>query len=104
LAAGCPVVVKAHPAHPGTSALVGEAIKKAAEKHMACLMVFSLLYDDAYAVGEALVKHPKTKIVTFTGSLKGGMALVKWPASVMNLSRYLPKWAAPTPLYYYQRH
>jgi alpha-ketoglutaric semialdehyde dehydrogenase len=77
LAAGCPVVVKAHPAHPGTSALVGGAIKKAAEKHNLPEGVFSLLYDDGYTIGEALVKHPKTKIVTFTGSLKGGMALVK---------------------------
>ncbi|SHM55901.1 aldehyde dehydrogenase (NADP(+)) [Mucilaginibacter sp. OK098] len=77
LAAGCPVVVKAHPAHPGTSALVGEAIKKAAEKTGMPEGVFSILYDDGYAIGEALVKHPKTKIVTFTGSFKGGMALVK---------------------------
>ncbi|MGZ3871402.1 MAG: aldehyde dehydrogenase (NADP(+)) [Mucilaginibacter sp.] len=77
LAAGCPVVVKAHPAHPGTSALVAEAIKKAAEKTGMPEGVFSVLYDDGYAVGEALVKHVKTKIVTFTGSLKGGMALVK---------------------------
>jgi alpha-ketoglutaric semialdehyde dehydrogenase len=77
LAAGCPVVVKAHPAHPGTSALVGEAIKKAAEKHGLPEGIFSLLYDDGYTVGEALVRHPKTKIVTFTGSFKGGMALVK---------------------------
>ena len=77
LAAGCPVVVKAHPAHPGTSALVAEAIKKAAEKTNMPDGVFSILYDDGYAIGEALVKHPKTKIVTFTGSFKGGMALVK---------------------------
>jgi alpha-ketoglutaric semialdehyde dehydrogenase len=77
LAAGCPVVVKAHPAHPGTSALVAEAIKKAAEKTGMPEGVFSILYDDGYAIGETLVKHPKTKIVTFTGSLKGGMALVK---------------------------
>jgi alpha-ketoglutaric semialdehyde dehydrogenase len=77
LAAGCPVVVKAHPAHPGTSALVAEVIKKAAQKHGLPEGVFSLLFDDGYTVGEALVKHPKTKIVTFTGSLKGGMALVK---------------------------
>ena len=77
LAAGCPVVVKAHPAHPGTSALVAEAIKKAAEKHELPEGVFSILYDDGYAIGEALVKHSKTKIVTFTGSYKGGMALLK---------------------------
>lgn len=80
LAAGCPVVVKAHPAHPGTSALVAEAIKKAAEKTNMPEGVFSILYDDGYVIGEALVKHPKTKIVTFTGSLKGGMALVKMAA------------------------
>ncbi|WP_428329966.1 aldehyde dehydrogenase (NADP(+)) [Mucilaginibacter sp.] len=77
LASGCPVIVKAHPAHPGTSALVAEAIKKAAEKNDIPEGVFSILYDNGYAVGEALVKHPKTKIVTFTGSLKGGMALLK---------------------------
>jgi len=77
LAAGCPVVVKAHPAHPGTSALVAGAVKKAAEKHNMPEGVFSILYDNGYTIGEALVKHPKTKIVTFTGSLKGGMALVK---------------------------
>jgi NADP-dependent aldehyde dehydrogenase len=77
LAAGCPVVVKAHPAHPGTSALVAEAVKKAAEKTGMPEGVFSVLYDDGYAVGEMLVKHPKTKIVTFTGSLKGGTALMK---------------------------
>lgn len=77
LAAGCPVIVKAHPAHPGTSALVAEAIKKAAEKHNMPEGVFSILYDNGHTIGEALVKHSKTKIVTFTGSFKGGMALVK---------------------------
>ena len=76
LAAGCPVVVKAHPAHLGTSALVGGAIVKAAEKTGMPKGVFSLLYDDGYAVGAALVQHPLTKAVTFTGSFKGGMALV----------------------------
>jgi len=77
LAAGCPVVVKAHSAHPGTSALVGEAIVKAAQTTGMPAGVFSLLYDEGYTVGAELVKHPKTKAVTFTGSYKGGMALVK---------------------------
>ncbi len=77
LAAGCPVIVKAHPAHPGTSALVAEAIKKAAQKHELPEGVFSILYDNGYTVGEALVKHPKTRVVTFTGSFKGGTALLK---------------------------
>ncbi|UEG52583.1 aldehyde dehydrogenase (NADP(+)) [Mucilaginibacter daejeonensis] len=77
LAAGCPVVVKAHPAHPGTSALVAEAIHMAAIAHDIPEGVFSILYDDSYTVGEALVKHPHTKAVTFTGSYNGGMALEK---------------------------
>lgn len=77
LASGCPVVVKAHPAHYGTSALVGEAIMKAVEKTNMPKGVFSMLYDDGYEIGAALVKHPLTKAVTFTGSFKGGMALVK---------------------------
>lgn len=77
LAAGCPVVVKAHAAHPGTSALVASAIQKAAVKTGMPEGVFSMLFDDGYTIGEALVKHPLTKAVTFTGSFKGGMALVK---------------------------
>ena len=77
LAAGCPVIVKAHPAHPGSSALVANVIKKVAEAQGLPEGVFSLLYDDGYVIGEALVKHPKTKIVTFTGSFKGGTALMK---------------------------
>lgn len=75
LAAGCPVIVKAHAAHTGTSALVGEAIMKAAQKTGMPNGVFSLLYDDSFAAGTALVQHPLTKAVAFTGSYKGGMAL-----------------------------
>jgi alpha-ketoglutaric semialdehyde dehydrogenase len=93
LASGCPVVVKAHPAHPGTSALVAEAIRKAAEMHNMPDGVFSILYDNGYTIGEALVKHPKTKIVTFTGSLKGGMALV-------NMAKERD---VPILLYFYQK-
>ncbi len=76
-AAGCPVIVKVHPAHPGTSALVGEAIAKAAAETGMPKGVFSMLYDDSFTVGEALVKHAQTKAVAFTGSFKGGMALHK---------------------------
>jgi alpha-ketoglutaric semialdehyde dehydrogenase len=77
LASGCPVVVKAHPAHLGTSALVAGAIVKAIEKCGIPKGVFSMLYDDSYEVGEQLVKHPITQAVAFTGSFKGGMALIK---------------------------
>lgn len=76
LAAGCPVIVKAHPAHLGTSALVAYAIITAIKKTGVPKGVFSMLYDDGYTIGEQLVKHPITKAVAFTGSYKGGMALV----------------------------
>jgi 2,5-dioxopentanoate dehydrogenase len=75
LAAGCPVIVKAHPAHPGTSALVGNAILRAAKK---CNMpdgVFSLLFDNGFKVGKSLVEHPIVAAVGFTGSINGGRAL-----------------------------
>lgn len=77
LAAGCPVIVKAHPSHPGTNALVSEAILRAAEK---CGMpdgIYSSLQDIGYSVGTQLVQHPLVKAVAFTGSLRGGMALHK---------------------------
>ncbi|WDF57430.1 aldehyde dehydrogenase (NADP(+)) [Mucilaginibacter sp. KACC 22063] len=76
-AAGCPVIVKVHPAHPGTSALVGEAICKAALSTGMPQGIFSMLYDAGYTIGEQLVKHPETKAVAFTGSYNGGMALIK---------------------------
>jgi 2,5-dioxopentanoate dehydrogenase len=77
LAAGNPVIVKAHPAHPGTSALVGHAIRESVK---ACNLpegVFSLLFDAGVEVGIALVKHPAMKAVAFTGSPAGGKALMK---------------------------
>jgi len=75
LAAGCPVIVKAHSAHPATSELVGKAIQKAAQKTNMPDGVFSLLFGDGSKVGTQLVKHPEVKAVGFTGSFKGGKAL-----------------------------
>jgi alpha-ketoglutaric semialdehyde dehydrogenase len=77
LAAGNPVIVKAHPAHPGVSDLTAQAVRNAAQRTGMPDGVFSLLYDDGYEVGAALVKHPATKAVGFTGSIRGGMALHK---------------------------
>lgn len=77
LASGCPVVVKAHAAHYGTSALVGAAVMNAVEKTGMPKGVFSLLYDDGYTIGASLVRHFLTKAVAFTGSFKGGMALIE---------------------------
>jgi len=75
LAAGCPVIVKAHPGHPGTSELVGEAIKKAAEKQNMPAGIFSLVHGKHNTVGEKLATHPLVKAVAFTGSFRGGKAL-----------------------------
>ncbi|MEZ5726003.1 MAG: aldehyde dehydrogenase (NADP(+)) [Paracoccaceae bacterium] len=75
LAAGCPVVVKGHSAHPGTGEIVAEAIKAAVEKIGMPKGVFSLIQGGRRDVGTALVQHPRIKAVGFTGSLGGGRAL-----------------------------
>ncbi|PEG59709.1 aldehyde dehydrogenase (NADP(+)) [Mycolicibacterium boenickei] len=76
LAAGCPVVVKAHDAHPGTSELVGRAITDAVASSGLPAGTFSLLYGYGPELGAALVTDPRIKAVGFTGSRAGGMALV----------------------------
>ena len=76
LAAGCPVIVKAHAAHPGTSEMVGRLILHAVRDCGLPEGTFSLLFDAGFEVGQALVRHPLVKAVGFTGSLKGGRALV----------------------------
>jgi NADP-dependent aldehyde dehydrogenase len=75
-AAGCPVVVKAHPAHPGTSEMIAGAIVKAVKATNMPEGVFSMLHGRSHEVGIALVRHPLTKAVGFTGSLRGGRAIM----------------------------
>lgn len=75
LAAGCPVIVKGHSAHPGTGEVVGDAIARAAEICGLHPGVFSHLQGNARAMGEALVTHPIIRAVGFTGSHTGGRAL-----------------------------
>lgn len=77
LAAGCPVIVKAHPAHPGTSEIAGLAIVNAVRETGFAEGTFSLLFDGGIDVGVALVSHPAVKAVGFTGSRRGGMALME---------------------------
>lgn len=77
LAAGNPIIVKAHPAHPGVSDLTAQAIVRAAQRTGMPDGTFSMLYDDGFEVGTALVKHPASKAVGFTGSYRGGMALYR---------------------------
>ncbi|HZO13397.1 MAG TPA: aldehyde dehydrogenase (NADP(+)), partial [Polyangiaceae bacterium] len=75
LAAGCVVIVKAHPAHPGTSELAAAAIQEAAKDLPEG--VFALLFDAGHEVGVELVRHPVIKAVGFTGSRRAGTALMK---------------------------
>jgi len=80
-AAGCPVIVKAHRAHLGTSELVGRVIQRAAQELGLPEGVFSLVVGDGTTVGEALVAHPGIKAVGFTGSRAGGLSLMRVAAS-----------------------
>ncbi|SHF91064.1 NADP-dependent aldehyde dehydrogenase [Fodinibius roseus] len=75
LAAGCSVVMKAHPAHPGTCELVGRAIMKAAKDAGMPDGVFSLIHGRSHETGQAIVRHPLIKAIGFTGSFKGGKAI-----------------------------
>ncbi len=75
LAAGNPVIVKANPAHPGTSELAGNAVVRAVRTCKLPEGTFSLLFDSGFSVGADLVKHPGIRAVGFTGSLKGGRVL-----------------------------
>lgn len=75
LAARNPVVVKAHPAHPGTSELVAQAIARAVQKSGLPEGTFSLIHATDPAISVALVKHAATKAVAFTGSLRAGRAI-----------------------------
>ena len=82
LAAGCPVVAKSHPAHPGTSELIARVIQKAVADCDLPEGVFSLLIDDAdNSVSQALVQHPCIMAVGFTGSRRVGRILVALAAS-----------------------
>lgn len=81
LAAGCPVIVKGHSAHPGTSELVARAITEAVAQCGLHEGVFSLLNGDGRELGAALVADPRIKAVGFTGSRGGGTALMKIAAA-----------------------
>jgi alpha-ketoglutaric semialdehyde dehydrogenase len=81
LAAGCPVIVKAHSAHPGTGELVAEVVQKAVADAGLPEGVFSLIYDAGIEAGASLVRHPLVQAVAFTGSLGAGRALMDMAAA-----------------------
>jgi NADP-dependent aldehyde dehydrogenase len=76
LAAGNPVIVKAHPAHPGTGEIAGRVLAEAVKACGLPAGILSLLFDGGYAAGSALVQHPGIRAVGFTGSYRGGRALM----------------------------
>ena len=78
LAAGCTVIVKAHPAHPGTSLGAAQAIQKAISRCGLPEDIFIHIYGAGSETGRTLVTHPKVKSVGFTGSYGGGKALFDW--------------------------
>ena len=75
LAAGCPVIVKAHHAHPGTALIVGRLVVEAVLEHGLPEGTFSLIFGEGRTIGQAIVKNPRLKAVGFTGSREGGRAL-----------------------------
>ena len=81
LAAGCPVIVKAHGAHLGTSELVGRAVQRAVQECGLPEGVFSMIFGDGRTIGQQLVSHPAIKAVGFTGSRGGGTALMRTAAA-----------------------
>jgi len=80
-AAGCPVIAKGHPSHPATSELVARAIQKAVDTCGFPAGFFSLLQGKSIHVGQSLVKHPQLAAVGFTGSFRGGRAIVETAAA-----------------------
>src|SRR5579863_5618854 len=80
-AAGNPVIVKAHHAHPGTSEMVGQVIARSARECGLPAGVFALLFGAGSEIGAALVDHPNVKAVGFTGSLGAGKALMQRAAA-----------------------
>jgi len=80
LAAGCPVVVKAHPAHPGASEMAAAILAEAAAQEGLHPGVFSLIFDAGIEAGAALVRHPLLRAVALTGSLRAGRALMDMAA------------------------
>lgn len=99
LAAGNPVIVKAHPAHPGASEFVGRAIQSAVKQHDLPEGVFSLLFDSGTSVGAQLVQHPLIKAGAFTGSHRAGRALFDLAAKRPDPIPFFAEMASTNPLF-----
>jgi NADP-dependent aldehyde dehydrogenase len=99
LAAGNPVIVKAHPAHPGTSELAGQAIRSAVKECGLPEGVFSLLFDSGVNMGIVLVTHSLVKAVGFTGSRMAGRALMDLAAGRAEPIPFLAEMSSTNPVF-----
>ncbi len=99
LAAGNPVIFKAHPAHPGTGELVGRAIQQSVRECGLPEGVFSLLFDAGTQVGTALVKHPLIKAGAFTGSRGAGRALMDIAAARQEPIPFYAEMSSTNPMF-----
>jgi 2,5-dioxopentanoate dehydrogenase len=102
LAAGCPVVFKAHNAHPGTGELVGQAITEAAKDLGLHPGVFSLVYGPGASVGQALAADPRIKAIGFTGSRGAGTALMATAASRPEPIPVYAEMSSINPVYFFE--
>ena len=94
LAAGCPVILKGHPYHAGTSELVARAVIQALDKCNLPQGIFAHLHGEKIEVGSTLVEHPKVKGVGFTGSFKAGKPFTILLKKEKNPFLFLLKWGA----------
>jgi NADP-dependent aldehyde dehydrogenase len=103
LAVGCPVIVKAHSAHPETSSLVGKVVSLAAAECALPKGVFSLLFDAGYEVGVNLVKHPRIMAGAFSGSRSGGVALWRAAQSRAQPIPFFAEMSSVNPIFVFPR-
>jgi NADP-dependent aldehyde dehydrogenase len=99
LAAGCPVIVKAHPYHPETSFLVGEVFQKAIRQTSFLPGIFSQLFDDGFEVAQILVQDKRIKAGGFTGSYRGGKALYDLAQSRENPIPFFAEMGSSNPVF-----
>lgn len=100
LAAGCPAIVVGHTAHPGTAELAGVAIANAVNQLDLPEGIFSLLFSKDHRAGQSLVRHPDVKGVAFTGSAKGGRALMDIAADRENPIPVFAEMSSVNPVFF----
>lgn len=99
LAAGCPVIFKAHPAHPGTAEIIAQIFYKSLAELGLPPDIFSLLYDDRHEVAKALVQHPLLRGVAFTGSCEGGLAITQLAGDRPDPIPVFAQMSSPNPVF-----